>query len=376
MTASQHNISPSFWTAISELAEEWSRSPIARAVAEQLPRNSPLSRLGLHSNGVPAFLGRLHASYQTFLHPMMLGSRVQALKGERMPVMDDDPLVDEDALNAWLRNATRLEYAHRLLLEWIRSRLPGYPNLRAPQLAYGTPLTTDELTHEFIWHRSEFGRGTQYQSAPFGVPEALGLEPRKHVALLDKCRAVADEASKSDAWRRFGHLVQSLSGETKSQLRLAKTALRDQLADEKLDLHEEHAAWPRLEYRSHTMDSAIKSLSGDALEYSNAFGEIHSLLTLVCCDVMGELALYGPPGRIDVSNLEFPQPGEHRIQFRLPVEHSIRLDVRQLLKVNSPLIEDAVRVENISMRFDVATEGECVVLGLVLTGTGVGWSRL
>ena len=375
MPSSQNNVHSGLWSSILELSEEWSKTPIAGAVSEQLPRNNPPSSLGIHSNGVPSFLQRLNASYHTFLHPMMLGTRVQALKEEPLPILAEESLVDGDALNAWLGNATRLEYAHRLFLEWIRSRLPGYPNLRAPQLANGTPLTTGELTQEFIWHRSEFGRGTQYQSAPFEVPAVLGLESHGHKVLLDKCRAVADEASKSDAWRTFGRLVQSLSEDTKIQLRLAKASLRDQLTDEKLDLHEEHAAWPRLEYRTHTMDSAIKGLSGDALEYSIAFGEVNSLLGLVCCDIMGELSLYGPPDRIDASSLEFPHPGENRVQFKVPMERGLRLDVRQLIKLNTPLVKDAVRVENVSMSFDVATEEECTISGLILTGTAVGWSR-
>ena len=75
--------------------------------------------------------------------------------------------------------ANRIEAAHRMTLAWLRSRLAGYPILRAPQLAPGTPLTTFEMTIHYTWTKEELSGGLNQMPAPPGVPDLLGADARR-----------------------------------------------------------------------------------------------------------------------------------------------------------------------------------------------------
>jgi hypothetical protein len=158
------------WRAIRAQAEVWSQTPVVRHVADHLPRNAPREQRRAGSSTIPALLQGLSAAFSGMLHPLMLGTRVQFVMAQ--PFQPFERNVDESELKEWLRAAIALESAHRVTLAWFRSRLPGYPVVRAPQLARNSQFTTREYTPRFIWTVDERGIGLQFQSAP---PELAGL---------------------------------------------------------------------------------------------------------------------------------------------------------------------------------------------------------
>src|SRR5689334_17980953 len=166
---------PDLWTAIYQLAEAWSETPTVQKVADALPRNRPLKDRADGASGVTAFLHHMSLRAGGLMHhPLMYGSRIPAFMDDPM-VVGGMPSVPEQELTDWLQNAAKLEIAHRRTLEWLRSSLAGYPILRAPQLAPGTPLTTLEITSHFIWTKQELAAGLGRLAAPPDVANLLGV---------------------------------------------------------------------------------------------------------------------------------------------------------------------------------------------------------
>jgi hypothetical protein len=77
----------------------------------------------------------------------------------------------------WLTDAGRVEVAHRESIAWIRSRLPRYPGLLAPQLARDSPLTTPEFTWRLAWSRADLSSGLQFQAIPGRAGALLDATP-------------------------------------------------------------------------------------------------------------------------------------------------------------------------------------------------------
>ena len=56
-------------------------------------------------------------------------------------------------MTAWLGTAAAAEITHGIMTAWLRSRMPGYPDLPTPQLAPGVPLTVPDLSTRFSHRR-------------------------------------------------------------------------------------------------------------------------------------------------------------------------------------------------------------------------------
>lgn len=141
------------WQAVTQQAAVWAALPAVQEFARQLPRNAPT-----RSSGVPGRLQQMQASDADIAGtPMRLTRTVHLF--EQVPYLDAP--YDKDAWRAWLQSAARIEAAHRTTIAWLRSRMPGYPQLPAPQLAPGTALTTTEYTFRLAWQPGERAAGLQ-----------------------------------------------------------------------------------------------------------------------------------------------------------------------------------------------------------------------
>lgn len=360
------------WSAIWRLAEVWSRTPLVHDIASTVPRNLPWDERGDKATGVSALLQYLEVNASTLVKPMMYASRISALLGYPSIAHFGMPEVDKDELNKWLWKATGLESAHLITLGWLRSSLAGYPLLRAPQLAPGTPLTTEGMTPRHIWRKEEFGLGLNHRSAPPSVPKLLGADARVGLELDQAARDVSQALAESQAWLDFELAVAGLDDAAKKTLRAARRELRERLSAEALDDHEPDLALQRAEYRSHVMSEVLGSLSGSALNYANAFGEVDRLLNLIMGDIFGELVLFHGPGRIEVFNVETPRPGEPIVGFETkPVGPFVALG--QILWLKTEAITDAVRIEQHTMTMDQAEGVRDRFQARVLLNTGEAW---
>lgn len=365
---------PSLWKAVWGLADAWSKTPIVRDFSATLPRNLPLGKRGDGASGVSALLQELEVSVGGALRsPLMYGSRVPSLRTQPILATFGEPPVDDEQWRSWLHLAERVQRAHQVTLAWFRSGLSGYPMLRAPQLATGTPFTTYELTSEFIWDQAEFSSGLNLLSAPPKVPELLGADSASARTLDAAARELAAQLCQSAAWVQFDEALQSLDAAAKEALRSARRELKERLGSERLDEHEPDLAMARAEYRAHTTSEVIDTLTGTASAHAAAFADVHGLLTLTVCDVFGELVAYGEPWSFEASNIETAVPGQPIIEFKTPGATGALLAMGQVLWLSNTAIMDAVRIEAKNMRFDLANGERDLLQARVLLGTAEGW---
>lgn len=366
-----HSTSPELWGAAWRLADAWSETPGVKDLAATLPRNQQLQNRGLGATGIPALLQHLEAGARMMMKPLMLGSRVPALLDQPF-FSQEASAVDPSELAAWVTMANQIEAAHRMTLAWLRSRLAGYPILRAPQLAPGTLLTTLEMTIHYIWTKEELSGGLNQIPAPPGVADLLGADANASRKLDEAARQLVASFEGSPAWLRFHDALGGLDETGKLALRAARRELTERLSDAAVEDHEERLALPRSEYRGNTTAEVIDSLAGSAREYADAFTGAQDLLTLVACDIFGELALFGEPWSVPVLNLEAPEPGQPIVAFEAQGATGIFLTTGQVLWLSNESVTDAVRIEAMSMTFDVEGVRErCEAR--VLFGTAAGW---
>ncbi|MFJ2758757.1 hypothetical protein ACIO3S_24375 [Nocardioides sp. NPDC087217] len=363
--------SAELWAATWRLAETWQQTPLVQELAATLPRNQPLDKQGDRAVGIPALVHHLTLHAGMMMKPLMYASRIPTLLSQPLTARGM-PAVSEDQLHEWLQKAAKLEGAHRVTLGWLRASLAGYPILRAPQLAPGTPLTTEEMTTRYIWSKEEFASGLNKQPAPPAVPGLLGADSKGASDLDQAARDVRRELARSRAWINFNGAVQALDGDTKEALRASRRELTRRLSAESLDDHEPNLALPRAEYRLHTMNDVTGSLTGPARIYAQAFGEVDRLLDLTMGDIFGEILLFGEPWRIPVFNVETPKPGEPIVGFETPPIGTF-VTTGQVLWLENEAVADAVRVEVHSMKIDRVEGMRDHFEARVLLNTGEGW---
>lgn len=364
--------SPELWSAIWRLADAWSQTPVVLEIGETLPRNRPLDERGDKAVGIPALMQYLEACAGMVMKPLMYASRIPALLNQPLVAGFGMPAVDQDKLDKWLHLAAKLERAHRITLGWLRSALAGYPLLRAPQLAPSTPLTTGEMTTRYIWFREEFASGLHEQSAPPSVPGLLGADAKGASELDRAARQLSQALTKSQAWVDFDSALSALDDDAKEALRAARRELKKRLSAEALDDYEPNLALPRDEYRSHIMNEVIRSLSGPARVYADAFGEVDRLLDLTMGDIFGELVLFGEPWRLPVFNVETPKPGEPIVGFETKPMGPF-LTTGQILWLTTEAVTDAVRIESRTMKMDQVEGMRDHFEARVLLNTGEAW---
>lgn len=375
MTSEQIETSPELWAAVWQLADVWSATPVVEEFASALPRRHLLKPVAKETNGVPELLKELTVSAGGLMHtPLMFGTRIPAILREPLFARSDRIEIDDVALNNWLQCAIKVEHAFRQTLGWLRSSLYGYPILRAPQLAPGTPLTTFELTNEFIWTKEERRSGLNQHLAPPSVPELLGADGPTRIALADAARQVAVRLQQSSTWNQFNISAKALTGDAKVVLRGAQRQLAKKLSSEKLNEYEETLAIPRSEFRAHEMTEVVEKLSGPARTYADTFGKVHALLRLTMCEVFGELAVFGEPWPIPATNLNTSEPGQPVVEFQSTPAAGVLVSPGQVVWLKNDSVPDAVRINGISLKFDLAQDGnDDEFIATVLLGTSEAW---
>jgi hypothetical protein len=354
------------------LAESWSQTPVVQEIAATLPRNRPSDERGDKAVGIPALLRHLEVRAGMMMKPLMYASRIPALLDQPLVGGFGMPAVDEYELGKWLQMAAKLERAHRITLGWLRSSLAGYPILLPPQLAPSTPLTTREMTPRYIWHKEELASGLNQRIAPPSVPDLLGADAMGASQLDRAARQVSQALTKSQAWVDFDSAQPALDDDAKEALRAARRELKERLSAEALDDHEPNLALPRAEFRSHTMNEVVKSLSGPARVYADAFGEVDRLLDLTMGDIFGELVLFGEPWRLPVFNVETPKPGEPIVGFETKPMGPF-LTSGQILWLTTEAVTDAVRIESRTMKMDQVEGMRDHFEARALLNTGEAW---
>ncbi len=351
------------WRAVTRQAECWAALPLVQEFAKQLPRNA-----STRTAGVPGYLQALQASgAQIAATPLRLTG---FMSGFSELVKSFDVPYDKSDLQRWLQMAGQVEIAHRETVAWLRSRMPGYPQLPAPQLAPGTPLTTAEFTYRLSWRAQERAQGLQLQDFPSGIARRLGANASQAHGLGEAARALASTLRSSEEWLRLGVARSALGSADREALQDTRARVRQRLSPSMIDAHEPRRALPRHDYRCAVLEEELDALTGQAREFADAFDAADELVELAASDVFGQLAVYGSPvnlGRVAEIDLE---PGATQYaSFTLPGD--TWLEPGCLIRIDDSLITDAMLM--VGGSFSFGSTSRTRVRARVLPGTSSVW---
>lgn len=354
------------WEAVAEHASAWADLPVVRRFAAQLPRNA-----SQRSRGLPGLLQHVTASGgMVASRPFRLGTNVPQMLSV---VAGDAPSIRPAVLNQWLEDATRVEGVHRVTVAWLRSRLPGYPQLPAPQLARGTPITTDEFTYRLPWTREELAAGFQFQNPPLKPLEALGATEQHAARAGEAARRLALALAETAQWQRLRAIDAALSPSDRAELAAARKAVADASKPAVVDAHEADLAVPRDAYRQQVVADAVGSLTGPAREYADAFDAADQIVELAGSDVVGQLAVYGTFVLAGVTELAAHGAGPGTVEFT--VGGMVHPDPGSVCWLDDPLLPDAVHLTGLDWSFDQVAGTRVRATGRALVGTATVWPR-
>lgn len=323
------------WSAIAELAALWNGTPVVQQVAQELPRVTPPKQ------GIPRYLQALAAGAPSILaQPLAVSGRVRmAQQFPMLPTEQPDPI----ALKAWLEAGDWLQIAHLETVEWLRSRLPGYPTVGAPQLARGTSFTSEEWGYRIPWRYKAFAEGHQQRTTPRPIGRLLG-DPSSEETIGQATVNLAGAFASTDEWRQYRESRSALSGEDKLALKEARGRLTAECAAEAIDAYEPGLVVPREQYRRSVTSTTVESLTGPAREFAEAFAAVDSMINDASVEVFAQLAVYGQPRTIEASELDIKGGDQQQLFFEVDDADFPWPDPGNLLWLDEPLITDAIIV--------------------------------
>ncbi|AZM89951.1 MULTISPECIES: hypothetical protein [Streptomyces] len=352
----------SIWRAVARQAEVWAGIAVVQELAAPLPRNASGTSAGVRGRLQRMQAGGMNIGGQ----PLRAGSSVRYALALPFPGGEED--CPEGAWVAWVRAADRVEAAHRQTIAWLRSRLPGYPMIPAPQISADTALATTEFTYRLGWHPQERAAGFRFRSCPPTAASVLGADPQQEHALAETARQLAAALLASPEWSRLACAREALDGEARAALGASRTRLRRRLSPEAIDACEPGLALKRDQYRCVVLAEELETLSGPAREYADAFDGADLLVETAASDVFGQLALYGAVTRLaGIRDVDL-DPGQSR-SVHFSVDDEIWLVPGQLVRLDDGLITEVVRLTGVSMSFTAADGARLRLTGEVLPGS-------
>lgn len=337
------------WTALSALTDRWVESGPVGVVREELSKDldsdEALTGLRMLAFQAPQDIRRMPlAVYKAFPH---MGFELSARDLRFM------------SSSAALDNAV-------CALTWaVRSVLPGYPTMPAPQLARDSYHTMDNFSPP--WSREIMRAGVQYENVAQRIDTLLGIRGRGTVPGLQ----AAFQALPS--WTAFDSCHNALSPDVRTELLAARRTITErtnaQNDSEEIDPGDPYTPLNRARQ---TTETVVASLSGDAKDYANAFGSVTEEIDRVIAGVLPQLVAFGPPETLTTAHdLEITATQPPTVAFKLHDNEFAQKG--RLYWTNDSVILDALYVEAAHMAHDNVHDLRFQFEATVLTGTSAAW---
>jgi hypothetical protein len=300
-------------------------------------------------------------NYTPVREPLMLSTQLSTASQQPM-ARHLQSVFDSADWQQLLQDAELIEAAFLRLLTFVRSRIPGYPLLRVPQLTRGSYYTANELGFKVPWLQYQYNWALQQQRSP-DVHQVLEVDAHSHD---DHLTELIEGLTSTEPWQRFAALRRELRDADREVLSNARLKLTARLSE--IDSFEPRLMMGRLEYRRHhTAEVVAEMPPGRAKDYAVAFGDIDALIELVAVSVFGQLVVHDLPRRL-----------ARYSEFSVS-ESTVRVTIHEYLSVGSLAyvpdtpIGDAIHVTSVSL-FQSADRSGTNISGTVLAGSGAAWN--
>lgn len=254
----------------------WQKAEALARVIKESPQGRSYRRvfdLRRDEDNFPIRLSEVTAVYHSLKeHPLLLGTRLN-----RIAQVGELCAAPEDL--QWLKDAMDTGFGLQLSIEFLRSRLPGYPAMLGPHLRPGSPLffvSDPVFVDYFPWDMDACGTILKLGGAPPDLSN-LGGPLDGNPELL----ALAAELAQRPTWQRFVAAEAGLEQPDRDLLGELGDQFEAQMRDEVVDEIAGSRSQGRFEYRMAALQELVASAEGAVRAYLNAFAEIHDLLTFV-----------------------------------------------------------------------------------------------
>jgi hypothetical protein len=260
-------------------------------------------------------------------------------------------------------NSAAVELALFHLTWWIRSRLPGYPHIPAPQLAKGAFHTLNNFT--IPWAPQVMQAGIEYQVRPVNCDFQLKVNAGDRYAVL------ADAFKELPSWAAFTQAHDALGQEIRNELLAAKQLLARQAAAADAETGIEFGD-PRegLNRARSVTTQTLETLSPEARNYAESFESASEEVDRITTAVLTQLVAYGAPEMLTgISELTVIPSSPPTVSFKL-------LDAGYaggIYWIDDPLIDDVVLLECFHFAGDNVFATRFHADATVLLGTGAAW---
>jgi cell fate (sporulation/competence/biofilm development) regulator YmcA (YheA/YmcA/DUF963 family) len=345
------------WNSVEELASEWAKSPLVEQLTANLPANNPAD------SGVPEALRNLDAGTSIVSTQPLLTAMWE-------PLAEGVPLVQLDVpVRQFLRSVAPIGHALEVWVGWIRSRLPRYPLIPAPQLAARGYRRCEEYGARLSWRGQVLQAGLQFESTPpTGMAALLQLPTSEGIndATVSLAAALAD----TEEWREFERLSAELNDDDRLALRQAIQRINELLAPAKVNEFEPERMARRERLRIDQVDAVIQTLGGRPREFADSFKRVDDLIDLVAIEVLGQIVTRGAP--IELATVDDLEIDGANVRF---VNSSqAYLPAGSLTRLPDPLVPEVVIVDSWAITSDPATGSVISHHGRRLPGSGAAFT--
>ncbi|MFE7721529.1 hypothetical protein ACFU44_21075 [Nocardia rhizosphaerihabitans] len=337
------------WESLDAMAAAWRRSGYVAGMAAELPPNRRSGRL------LPAIAKFEERGHEAESNPLQI---YKAFPHMGLPI--------DNATAKFMSDSERVERALVTAVCWIRSRLPRYPNIPAPQLANKSFHMAVGSNFNIPWSKEVFAAGFQFQSAPEQLNYAL------NISVVPEVVGLAGQLAQTPEWIKFGEALDNVDSGARRELINARKRLTNKVQEiEGGGLPSDD---PRitLNQRKAVTREVIEELSGNARNFADAFSAVDDLINLVTVEVFSQLIAFGRPSALSEARDIEMDPGPPAVARFNSFESA---HIGRLYWVNHPLIRDVIQIDQVFLGADVVHGTRLHYSGKILTGTGRAWQR-
>jgi len=287
------------WQACEDLAAVIRKSRDADALQRVFDRESRHEPPRPHEHAVTELLA---GTGMLRTRPLLFGLHAPQLPPLPMPGPNFEDLLAIDGFADFMHTAARASGALLSLIEHIRFRLAGYPDLPVVDLRPESPrVDMDGLLDPSSMPWPLAARNQQLQDHGVAAAGLSGIDEDqwavKTAALLDRLRPTSQ-------WEAFTTAATELPAEARDQLEEACRQFDEQADPAIIHAKVGSLLLRQVQYRQAALAAARDPLTGPARTYLNAFYAIDRLIDQVAT-VISERAVYAHPvsvpGTADVS---------------------------------------------------------------------------
>ena len=261
----------------------------------------------------------------------------------------------------WHDKAVQITNGYTAMIEWLRSRLAGYPFPGTPQLAPASPWTTFTVSMRVPWLANRRSWQLQHQPQPPTMP-FLPDRPAQAEAGADLGAAVTSSPAAAEVERCWN----ALTADDKRQLEAASAAMQQARYPEPDDVRGDED-FRQLGWSEYILDDALRSLPGRARAFTDALADADRLIQQVAA-LFSQLVMAGQIRRLAhigyVDQLDSPD-GWHTARSDSYLFEPIR--VLEIIGFDHPYPRGLMLVEGITEQLPVEPHpGSVTVRGRLL----------